>query len=108
MYIPYELNPIPLYAVIISGPHYPGNSWVLAGTNSQGFTENCVPEDPGPTPGLSREIFPSKEPEIYYPWMSAYAGTLTKGAQGYGVRTYLGIYKKNVTRSLRQVTTIPG
>ena len=31
--------------------------------------------------------------------MSAYAGTLTKGARGYVAGTYRGIYKKNVPRS---------
>ena len=34
--------------------------------------------------------------------MSAYAGILTKGAQGYGAGTYPRIYKKNVPRSPRQ------
>ena len=31
--------------------------------------------------------------------MSAYAGTLTKGARGYGAGTYPGIYKNNVPQS---------
>ena len=43
-----------------------------------------------------------KKVEIYYPGMSAYAGTLTKGAGGNGAGTYSGIYKKNVPRSSGQ------
>ena len=50
---------------------------------TQGFTEYCVSADQGPTPGLCWEIFPSKGQEIY-PEISAYAGTLTKVARGYG------------------------
>ena len=79
------------------GHHYPGYNRDLAGTypGDTGFTEYCVPADPGPTLGLSGEIFLSKGLEIYYPGMSTSAGTLTKGAQGYGAGIYPGIYKKN-------------
>ena len=58
------------------------------------FTEYCVTADPEPTLCLCREIFPSKGLEIYYAGMSTYAGTLTKGTQGYGAGTYPGITRK--------------
>ena len=113
------VSPAPLTTRAIAGIQ-----WGL----TRGFTEYCVPADPGPTPGLCGEIFLSKGlvVEIYYPGMSTYAGTLTKDARGYGAGTYPGIYKKNVPRSPgqypglylghhkvqnlipRQVPTIPG
>ena len=85
------------YAVIncIPGPPLPRQLWGSSG-DLLGDLQNIVSPQ---TRGLCGEIFRSKQLEIFYPGMSAYAGTLTKGAQGYGAGTYPGIYKQNVPRS---------
>ena len=79
-------------SIVSPAPHYPGNSQDLAGTYPRIYRILC-PRRPGPTLGLCGEIFLSKGSEIYYPGMSTYAGTLIKGARGYGAGTYRGIYK---------------
>ena len=76
--------------------------YLATGGENRGFTEHCVPADPGPTPGLPGEIFPSKGPEIYYPWMSAYAGTLTNGDGVVGWGPNQGFTRKNVPCSSGQ------
>ena len=92
----YQLYPCP-----------PPTPWAIAGIqwgHTREFTEYCVPADPGPTPDLHGEIFPSIGLDIYFPGMSIYAGPLTKGARGYGAGTYPGIYKKYVPHSTRGCT----
>ena len=79
-------------------PHYPGNSRVQTGTYPEIYRILC-PGRPVTYPGLTRGDISFDRAGNLLPRMSAYAGTLTKGARGYGVGTYPGIYKKNVPHS---------
>ena len=82
-------------SIVSPAPNYPGSSGVLAGTYL-GIYRMLCPHRPG-TYGLMREDISFQRARKYpgiYSGMSAYAGTLTKGARGYGAGTYPGIYKK--------------
>ena len=108
-------------------PHYPGNSWVLAGHLPRDL-QNIVFRRPGAYPGLMGGDVSSKG-ALNLPWdlprdVCIYARTLNKGAQGYGdlprdlqgkcpcsPGQYLGLYfwhHKVQNWIPRQILAIPG
>ena len=84
-------------SIVSLGPHYPGSNRVLAGTYPGIYRILCS-RRPRTYLGLMRGDVSFKRAGNL-PGVSAHARTLTNGAWGYGAGTYVGIYKKNVSRS---------